>query len=59
MRLLLHIAVLCSLVFVGCTTDKHTAALIRYAEDIAIEHPDSALRVIRSVDPHAVRGKHR
>lgn len=58
MRLLLHIAVLCSIVFVGCTTDKRTAALIRHAEDIAIEHPDSALRVIRSIDPRALRGDH-
>lgn len=58
MRLLLHIAVLCSIVFVGCTTDKRTATLIRHAEDIAIEHPDSALRVIRSIDPRALRGDH-
>lgn len=58
MRLLLHIAVLCSIVFVGCTTDKRTAALIRHAEDIAIEHPDSALRVIRSIDPRALRCDH-
>ena len=58
MRLLLHIAVLCSVVFVGCTTDKRTAALIRHAEDIAADHPDSALMIMRSVNPRTVHGKH-
>lgn len=57
MRLLLHIAVLCSMVFVGCTTDKHTAALIRHAEDIAIEHPDSALRILRPIHNRDIDSK--
>ena len=39
MRLLLYIVAMCSALLVGCTTDEHTAALIRHAEDIAADYP--------------------
>ena len=49
---------LLSLLAVGCNTDKDTAAKIARAEAIAEEHPDSALRIVRSIDAERVRGKH-
>lgn len=58
MRLLLYIVAMCSALLVGCTTNEHTAALIRHAEDIAADHPDSALMIMRSVNPRTVHGKH-
>ena len=48
----------CCLLHVCCSTDKHTAKLISHAESIAIEHPDSALPIIRSVIPNHIRSKH-
>lgn len=48
----------CCLLHVCCSTDQHTAELISHAESIAIEHPDSALSIIRSVIPNHIRGKH-
>ena len=50
--------VACMVVAVGCATDKRSAELIAYAEEIAMELPDSALRVVQSIDPKSVRGKH-
>ena len=50
--------VVCVVVAVGCATDKRSAELIAYAEEIAMELPDSALRVVQSIDPESVRGKH-
>ncbi|MBQ6940893.1 MAG: hypothetical protein IJN51_06315 [Alistipes sp.] len=50
--------VACIFVAVGCATDKRSAELIAYAEEIAMELPDSALRVVQSIDPESVRGRH-
>lgn len=50
--------VVCMFVAVGCATDKRSAELIAYAEEIAMELPDSALRVVQSIDPESVRGRH-
>ena len=50
--------VVCVVVAVGCATDKRSAELIAYAEVIAMELPDSALRVVQSIDPESVRGRH-
>ena len=50
--------VICMFVAVGCATDKRSAELISYAEEIAMELPDSALRVVQSIDPESVRGRH-
>lgn len=57
-RMLFTILVVCVVVAVGCATDKRSAELIAYAEEIAMELPDSALRVVQSIDPESVRGKH-
>lgn len=35
---------------VGCTTDSRTLSLIERAESVMIDHPDSALNMLRSVD---------
>ncbi|MBR3590080.1 MAG: hypothetical protein IKL43_03595, partial [Alistipes sp.] len=50
--------VVCMFVAVGCATDKRSAELIAYAEEIAMELPDSALRVVQSIDSESVRGRH-
>ncbi|MBR3892116.1 MAG: hypothetical protein IKJ20_01465 [Alistipes sp.] len=50
--------VACMFVAVGCATDKRSAELIAYAEEIAMELPDSALRVVQSIDSESVRGRH-
>ena len=50
--------VACMFVAVGCATDKRSAELIAYAEEIAMELPDSALRVVQSIDPESLRGRH-
>ena len=50
--------VVCVVVAVGCATDKRSAELIAYAEEIAMELPDSALRVVQSIDPESVRDRH-
>lgn len=57
-KMLFTILVVCVVVAVGCATDKRSAELIAYAEEIAMELPDSALRVVQSIDPESVRGKH-
>lgn len=57
-KMLFTILVVCMVVAVGCATDKRSAELIAYAEEIAMELPDSALRVVQSIDPESVRGKH-
>lgn len=57
-KMLFTILVVCVVVAVGCATDKRSAELIAYAEEIAIELPDSALRVVQSIDPESVRGRH-
>ena len=57
MRLLRHISLLFALMlFVGCSTDEHTAELIDRAERIVEEHPDSALTIMRSIDPETIYG---
>ena len=57
-KMLFTILVVCVVVAVGCATDKRSAELIAYAEEIAMELPDSALRVVQSIDPESVRGRH-
>lgn len=57
-KVLFTALVACVVVAVGCTTDRQTAEKIRHAEEIMMELPDSALRVVQSIDPEAVRGKH-
>lgn len=50
MKPLLYISALC-LLFLACsTTDNNTISLIRCAERIAKEYPDSALRMVRTID---------
>lgn len=44
------------LVLVGCGTDKQTMQLIGEAESVMIEYPDSALNIMRSIDPASIRG---
>jgi len=57
MRLLRYIPLLCFAVLaVGCTTDEHTAELIDRAEHLVEEHPDSALNIMRSIDPSTIHG---
>ena len=48
---------------VGCATDPHVAEQISHAEAIAMEKPDSALKILRpitnsSISPRSVRAKH-
>ncbi|MBO5972072.1 MAG: hypothetical protein J6Q07_03565 [Alistipes sp.] len=43
---------------VGCATDPHVVEQISHAEAIAMEKPDSALIIMRSIDPTLVRGRH-
>ena len=57
-KLLFTALVVCAVMAVSCATDKQTAEKIRHAEKIMMELPDSALRVVQSIDPEAVRGKH-
>lgn len=45
------------MLLVGCSTDQQTMQLIEQAEQVMIDHPDSALRVIRSVDTETIRGE--
>lgn len=57
MRLLRYIPLFCLFVFVvGCTTDEHTAELIDRAEQLLEEHPDSALTIMRGIDPSTIHG---
>lgn len=53
--LLIYIA---AVAVVGCATDPHVAEQISHAEAIAMEKPDSALIIMRSIDPSLVRGRH-
>lgn len=55
--LLLCIVALSLVSLVGCTTDEHTATLIRNAERIAIEHPDSALRILSPISNASIRSR--
>ena len=45
------------LLLIGCSTDQQTMQLIERAEGVVLEHPDSALHLIRSVDADAIRGE--
>ena len=57
MKLLHYIPLLCSAVLVlSCSTDKHAAELINRAERIVVEHPDSALTIMQSIDPSTIHG---
>lgn len=57
-RLLLFAFALCALALAGCATDEHTAELIRRAESVVAEHPDSALNIVRSIDADRIRSRH-
>ena len=57
MRLVQYILILLSLVIVSCSTPEQTIALIDRAERVAIDYPDSALMLIKSVDSKRIRGK--
>lgn len=52
------LSLLLIIILEGCSVDSKTHKLIRHAEEIAMELPDSALRVVQSIDPKSVRGKH-
>lgn len=57
MKLFRYIFLFCSNVLViSCSTDEHTAKLIDRAERIVEERPDSALTIMRSVNPSTVYG---
>ena len=53
----LGVIFLAGMLLVGCSTDEQTLQLIEQAESVMIDHPDSALRVIRSVDTETIRGE--
>ena len=59
--MILRMRWLCGLLMVvllvGCSTDERTLQLIGEAEGVMIEHPDSALTIMRSVDVETIRGK--
>ena len=55
--LLLCIVALSLVSLVGCTTDEHTATLISNAERVAIEHPDSALRILSPISNASIRSR--
>lgn len=57
MRVLRIILVILSFVLVGCSTSPATLSLIERSEQLAIDHPDSALNIIRSVDPSTIYGR--
>lgn len=57
MRLLSHLVALCLFALVGCTSNNHTAALIRHADDIAIEYPDSALKMLSYINNRDLRSE--
>ena len=42
----------------GCSTDKQRAELIKRAESIAVDKPDSAIKIMRSIDSRPLRSKH-
>ena len=43
---------------VGCTTHHDVAEQIRRAESLYLDKPDSALEIIRSINPDILRNKH-
>lgn len=54
-----HLGVVILLLTVaGCSTDKQTAELIKRAESIAVDKPDSAIKIMRSIDSRSLRSKH-
>lgn len=56
-RLLRLYALLLLLSTTGCTTNNSTSELIGRAESIAINRPDSALNILRSIDQSTIRDK--
>lgn len=46
-----------ALLLVGCSTDERTLQLIGEAESVMIEYPDSALNIMRAIDPATIRGE--
>ena len=57
MRVLRIFLVILSFVLVACSTSPATLSLIERSEQLAIDHPDSALNLIRSVDPSTIYGR--
>lgn len=57
MRSLQYILFLLCLIVAGCTTSDRTIALIEQSERVVVDYPDSALLLIRSVDPDRVYGR--
>ena len=45
------------LLLVGCGTDERTIQLIGEAESVMVEHPDSALNIMRTIDSETIRGE--
>ena len=52
------IAIACIALLMGCRTAEHSMTLMHHAEDIVIDNPDSALMLVRSIDPGTIHGKH-
>lgn len=57
MRFIKFVILLLSAYVVGCTTSPETLALIEQSERVVVDYPDSALLLIRSVDPDRVYGR--
>ena len=52
------ITIACIALLMGCRTAEHSMTLMHHAEDIVIDNPDSALMLVRSIDPGTIHGKH-
>ena len=57
MKRILHLITLCALIATGCTTDKDILTLLDHSEQIQKENPDSALTIMRSINPRQIHGK--
>ena len=53
----LSYAIIC-IVTAGCVSNNQTSIVIDNAESIALEHPDSALKLMRDIDPSTIRDRH-
>lgn len=56
MRGWIHAIAICLLILGSCTTHSDTIKLIERAERSMIDHPDSALSIINSIDPENIHG---
>ena len=57
MRLLLHVIMLCGVLLIGCNTDEHIKQQITRAEKMMIDHPDSALEIMQSIDCKSIHNE--